>query len=156
MPADHLFADRLQDLVQVEVSAALVNAGHEENLKQKVSQKVLELEQERAKVIQAGKLAALGEMATGVAHELNQPLTAMLFDAEYLEIVARKAQAGESDAESHFLACDLSLAALQVAQAVSAGDIQRVRSIYSASLRAIALISFPICFGGIAVAAAQC
>lgn len=32
----------------------------------------LEAEQ---KVIQAGKMATLGEMATGVAHELNQPLT---------------------------------------------------------------------------------
>ena len=32
----------------------------------------IEMEQ---KFIQAGKMATLGEMATGVAHELNQPLT---------------------------------------------------------------------------------
>jgi histidine kinase len=29
-------------------------------------------------------------MATGVAHELNQPLTSMLFDADYLKIIAKR------------------------------------------------------------------
>ncbi len=35
-----------------------------------------------AQVAQAGKMAMLGEMATGMAHELNQPLTAMSMAAE--------------------------------------------------------------------------
>jgi PAS domain S-box-containing protein len=55
-----------------------------EHLEQLVREKVNELELERAKMIHTSKLAALGQMATGVAHELNQPLTAMLLDAEYL------------------------------------------------------------------------
>lgn len=71
-------------------------AAHAEGLEQKVTEKVRELEMERAKVLQAGKLAALGEMATGMAHELNQPLTSMLFDAEYLKTMAQQAQATES------------------------------------------------------------
>lgn len=41
----------------------------------------LEAEQ---KVIQAGKMATLGEMATGVAHELNQPLTVIKTASSFL------------------------------------------------------------------------
>ncbi|NJN94537.1 MAG: GAF domain-containing protein [Anaerolineales bacterium] len=60
------------------------------HLEHLVSEKVHELELERAKTIQAAKMVALGEMATGVAHELNQPLTAMLFEAEYLKTMCRQ------------------------------------------------------------------
>jgi len=43
--------------------------------------KRLETEQQ---LIQAGKMATLGEMATGVAHELNQPLTVIKTAGSYL------------------------------------------------------------------------
>ncbi len=62
-----------------------------EDLEKLVDEKVHELELTRAKMIQAAKLASLGEMATGIAHELNQPLTAMQFDADYIKILAQKA-----------------------------------------------------------------
>jgi PAS domain S-box-containing protein len=39
-----------------------------------VGQDITELKKSQAKVVQASKLATLGEMATSVAHELNQPL----------------------------------------------------------------------------------
>ncbi|MBN1179397.1 MAG: response regulator [Anaerolineae bacterium] len=67
---------------------------HSQHLERLVEKKVLELEQERAKSIHAAKLASLGEMATGVAHELNQPLTAMLFDADYLKMLADRMREG--------------------------------------------------------------
>jgi len=43
---------------------------------------VTETRESRAQLIQASKLATLGEMATGVAHELNQPLNIIRMAAE--------------------------------------------------------------------------
>lgn len=47
------------------------------------------LEQE-AKLVQTGKLATLGEMATGVAHELNNPLNVIRIGADFLLKNVRK------------------------------------------------------------------
>jgi C4-dicarboxylate-specific signal transduction histidine kinase len=63
-----------------------------QDLEGMVEEKVRQLDQERAKAIHLDKLAALGEMAAGVAHELNQPLTAIRFEADYLERVGIRAQ----------------------------------------------------------------
>lgn len=70
---------------------------HTQHLETLVTEKVRELEMARAKMIQTAKLASLGEMANGIAHELNQPLTAMLFEAEYLKATAKQVMnAGKS------------------------------------------------------------
>jgi signal transduction histidine kinase len=64
-----------------------------DQLEQMVDQKMRQLEQERAKAIQLDKMAALGEMAAGIAHELRQPLTAIRFEADYLKMTGVKAEA---------------------------------------------------------------
>jgi PAS domain S-box-containing protein len=46
-----------------------------ENLQQVIEEKSRELDAQHIQLIQSSKLATLGEMATGIAHELNQPLS---------------------------------------------------------------------------------
>ena len=70
-----------------------------ESLEEQVAEKVRELEKAQIKMVQTAKLASLGEMATGVAHELNQPLTSMLFDADYLRSWAQQAQQAQREDE---------------------------------------------------------
>jgi signal transduction histidine kinase len=48
-----------------------------DNLEKIVQRRTDELREKDAQLIQSGKLATLGEMATGIAHEINQPLGAI-------------------------------------------------------------------------------
>jgi PAS domain S-box-containing protein len=55
------------------------------------------LEQE-AQLTQASKMATLGEMATGIAHELNQPLNVMRVGADFLaKVIKRGGKISEQD-----------------------------------------------------------
>lgn len=83
----------VQDITALKQAEARLRE-YAEHLARMVDEKVHELDRERAKVIQAGKMASLGEMATGVAHELNQPLTSMTFDIEYLQRLAERGTEG--------------------------------------------------------------
>lgn len=49
--------------------------------------------EKHAMLIQAGKMATVGEMATGVAHELNQPLNVLRLGCDYLVKKTRIGQA---------------------------------------------------------------
>lgn len=53
-----------------------------------------ELRDTQADMVLAGKLAALGTMASGIAHELNQPLTGIL---GFVQLLLRKARSGMLD-----------------------------------------------------------
>jgi len=66
------------------------------------------LETER-KLIQAGKMATLGEMATGVAHELNQPLTVIKTASRFF---VKKIDRGQSIAADvlRTMACEIDTA----------------------------------------------
>jgi len=77
----------------------------------------VEIHQIRERLSQFGRLSTLGEMAAGLAHELNQPLTAI---ATYTQACQRLIESGRSD-DDEILAtlkkCD--------AQAQRAGDVIR-------------------------------
>jgi PAS domain S-box-containing protein len=61
-----------------------------ENLELVVEEKSAELEQKHIELIQSSKLATLGEMATGIAHEMNQPLSGIRTRAQLLMRLASR------------------------------------------------------------------
>ena len=61
-----------------------------------IKEDTTERQQARAQLIQADKLATLCEMATGIAHELNQPLTVMKMAAD---ISIERIEEGQFDPE---------------------------------------------------------
>lgn len=52
--------------------------GHAETLQQKVEERTRELRQAQEQIIMGQKLAAVGELGAGVAHEINNPLAGVL------------------------------------------------------------------------------
>lgn len=59
-------------------------ASMRDSLEQKVEERTARLEQAQSELLQAGKLASLGQLVSGVAHEINNPLTSILGFSEVL------------------------------------------------------------------------
>ena len=54
-------------------------------LEQKVEERTRDLKQTQAQLVQSGKLAAIGQLGAGVAHELNNPVGGILGYAQYMQ-----------------------------------------------------------------------
>jgi C4-dicarboxylate-specific signal transduction histidine kinase len=79
---------------------------------QEMERREQELRDKQEQLVQAGKLATLGELTTGVAHELNNPLNNI---GLYVGNVMDRIRLGEADSES--LVSDLEKAMEQVRKA---------------------------------------
>lgn len=67
--------------------------GYRRSLEQEVKEKTNELRQTEAFLIQSDKLASIGLLASGVAHEINNPLTSILMNVNLLmEITNRNTE----------------------------------------------------------------
>jgi len=68
-----------------------------EDLKTEVDQRTRELREAQARLVEAQKLAAVGQLGAGVAHEINNPLTGILGNAQLL-LEQRDLPAGQREA----------------------------------------------------------
>jgi len=67
-----------------------------EKLEEKVKERTAELRLAEAEVARGEKLASIGQLAAGIAHELNNPLTGVL---TFTNLLRKKAPDGSQDAE---------------------------------------------------------
>lgn len=77
------FDDMASKLAAHEAKLSSQNA----ELGKQVQERTKELERERASAIQATRLAVLGQMAGGIAHEINNPLAIVGLSAEQIAVV---------------------------------------------------------------------
>ncbi|MBF0223999.1 MAG: AAA family ATPase [Desulfobacterales bacterium] len=63
----------LNDITELKKAEAALQKAHDE-LEQRVEARTKELQEKQLQLAHAGRLASLGELATGIAHELGQPL----------------------------------------------------------------------------------
>ena len=67
------------------------------NLKEKVEERTRELNQVQTQLIRSEKLASLGELVAGIAHEINNPLTGILIYSSLISSDARLDQELKGD-----------------------------------------------------------
>ena len=77
---DFYFLNTLKNQSAIAISNSLLY----ENMEDQVRQRTKELVQAQKQLIQAEKLATVGTLAGGVAHEINNPLTAILTNVQML------------------------------------------------------------------------
>lgn len=88
---------QILSLIANEITVGIQHMRLEEEIKQyannleiMVKERTHQLREKDAQLIQSGKLATLGEMATGIAHEINQPLGGISFITQGLLMAKRR------------------------------------------------------------------
>ena len=79
----NLNRDRLYRNRELKLSSEIISKMNEE-LERRIEERSKELTQTQSQLFQTSKLATLGEMSAGIAHEMNQPLGGIYLVAKYL------------------------------------------------------------------------
>jgi signal transduction histidine kinase len=78
-------------ILSTELSQALLNA----RLYQELEQKITEVQKVQGQLVQSEKMAALGRVSGGLAHELRNPLSGVLANAQFLARDLEKLEGGK-------------------------------------------------------------
>jgi len=89
----HYKKDRRQFFVNINVSRAEYGG---RDVLIATTTDITETVEKEAQLIQAGKMTTLGEMAAGMAHEINQPLNVIQVSADYILKMLKKGHAFDS------------------------------------------------------------
>jgi signal transduction histidine kinase len=81
--------ERTKELSEARAELETLN----EDLERRVEERTRELRDVQTRIVQSGRLAAIGELSAGVAHELNNPLAGILGYAQYDLETLQKADA---------------------------------------------------------------
>jgi signal transduction histidine kinase len=111
--------EQLAVTLAAQAAVAIENA----NLYDELRRSLEELTQSQALLVRQEKLASLGRMAAGVAHELNNPLSAV---GGFAEALQRHAACGECGGPSRFADCQEYLGMIQAEVGRAAAIVRRL------------------------------
>jgi two-component system NtrC family sensor kinase len=83
---------------ELKISSGIISKMNEE-LEKRIQEKAKELAQIQGQLFQTSKLATLGEMAAGMAHEMNQPLGAISLIARHIRKMKDKGNLSDAEIE---------------------------------------------------------
>ena len=85
-----------QDITERKAAERLLEE-YSKTLEEKVESRTRELRENQAQLVQSGKMAALGSLAAGLAHEINTPLGAMVGNSDIATRLARRMKSALED-----------------------------------------------------------
>jgi DNA-binding response OmpR family regulator len=95
----NLNRDRLYRNRELKISSEIISKMNQE-LERRIEERSMELSQTQAQLFQTSKLATLGEMSAGLAHEMNQPLGGISLIAKHLRKLMERERLSKEEIES--------------------------------------------------------
>jgi DNA-binding response OmpR family regulator len=95
----NLNRNRLYRGRELKISSEIISKMNEE-LERRIEERSRELSQTQAQLFQTSKLATLGEMSAGLAHEMNQPLGGISLTAKHLGKLMERGKLTNEEVES--------------------------------------------------------
>lgn len=100
-----LFRNQLYRNRELKINTEIILKMNEE-LERRIEERSLEVQQMQGQLFQTSKLATLGEMAAGLAHELNQPLTGISLTITNLKKLKERDLLDETDIDDCIIQID--------------------------------------------------